>query len=173
MPASLYDVSIKTYLQILPALIGLIDKAQAHAAENGLDDSDMLSAKLAPDMWAFSKQVFQAVSHSLGTIKGLKAGEYSPNVAVTPSGYAGLRQHVKDAIDELRALDPAEVNALEHGEMTFVFGETRLPFTPMDYVLSFGLPNFYFHATTAYAILRNQGLPVGKMDFLGQLRLKA
>lgn len=172
MAASLYDVSVKTYQQLLPAMVGLIDKAEAHAREAGLNEDAVLGAKLANDMWPFAKQMMQVVAHSEGAMKGLAAGEFSPDMTSAPRGFAALRERVQQALDLVAALDPAKVNALEDGNMTFVFGEHRMPFTPTDYILSFALPNFYFHATAAYAILRNLGVPVGKMDFLGPLRMK-
>ncbi len=79
---------------------------------------------------------------------------------------------VADARAALRALTPDEVNALEGGDIVFHLGEAKLPFTTVGYILSFSLPNFHFHATTAYDILRTKGVPLGKRHYLGQLRMK-
>jgi hypothetical protein len=86
--------------------------------------------------------------------------------------YDGLRTLIADTLKGLRNLDPAEVNALQGRAIIFQLRDRQLPFTAEDFMLSFSLPNFYFHATTAYDILRTKGVPLGKRDFLGQLRLK-
>jgi len=86
--------------------------------------------------------------------------------------YAGLQKLVADARDELAALSPDEVNALEGRDVVFQIGERKLPFTAEGFLLSFSTPNLHFHATTAYDILRGKGVPLGKRDYMGQLRLK-
>jgi uncharacterized protein len=93
---------------------------------------------------------------------------------VTPGiDYAGLQAQVKDARDELAALTPDAVNSLVGRDVTFKLGDRALPFTAEGFLMSFSLPNFFFHATTAYDILRNKGVPLGKRDFIGRLKLKA
>ena len=89
-----------------------------------------------------------------------------------PLSYSDLQKLVTDAQGKLEALKPDEVNALEGKDVAFQFGETKIPFTAETFVLSFSLPNFHFHATTAYDILRSRGVPVGKRDYMGRLRIK-
>jgi hypothetical protein len=173
MPFSLYHASVGAYLQILPSVAGLVAKAEAHCAENGLPADALTGARLADDMWPFAKQVSESVHHSAKAIAGLRAGVFGPELDPAPLDFAELHAMVADARAMLEAVDPAEIDGMEGRDMRFEFGERRMPFTAEDFLLTFSLPNFYFHSSTAYAILRNQGLAVGKMDYLGKLRLKA
>jgi len=170
---SLHAISVGTYLQILPALSGMIDKAEAFCREAGSEGSAMAEACLAADMWPFAKQVTSAVHHSAGTIRGLRLGELAPELEPAPLDLPVLRQLVIDAIAFLQSVTPAEIDAMMGRDMRFALGSRRMDFTAEDFILTFSLPNFYFHASTAYGVLRNQGVPLGKADFLGQLRLKS
>ena len=96
----------------------------------------------------------------------------TPPPPMPKHGYAGLVQQLADARAALEAVTPAEVEALSGRDMTFAMGELKIPFTVETFLLSFSLPNFYFHAATAYDILRAQGVPLGKRDFLGRMRIK-
>ena len=87
--------------------------------------------------------------------------------------FAGLQKQVSEAREELQKLKPDEVNGLAGKDMVFQMRDNKLPFTAEGFLLSFSLPNFYFHATTAYDILRSKGVPLGKRDFLGRLRMKS
>ena len=172
MPFSLYHASVGAYLQILPSIAGLVAKAEAHCAEHGLPAEALTGARLADDMWPFAKQVWECEHHSLRAIEGLRAGVFGPDLGTAPSDFAALHSHIAEAIAKLQAVDPAEIDGMMGQDMRFEFGERRMPFTAEDFILTFSLPNFFFHATAAYAILRNQGLKVGKLDYLGRPRLK-
>ncbi len=172
MTISLFEASVGNYLQGLPPLAALVEKAETYCKDKGLPDTALTEARLAPDMWVFAKQVTSTVHHSAGTVAALKTGVFRPDIAPPPTSFAPLKALVADAIESLQSASPDEINALAGGDMLFVFGERRMPFTAENFVLSFSLPNFYFHCTAAYAVLRNQGLPVGKMDFIGMPRLK-
>lgn len=172
MPVSLYSATIGTFLQILPSVAGLIDKADEHCRAQGLAPEDLANAKLAPDMWPFAKQVMLSTFHSVGAIAGVRAGVFSPSLEPAPLDFPALRQSVGDALAELKAIDAAEIESFIGRDMRFEFGTRRMDFTAEDFLLSFSLPNFYFHAATAYDVLRNQGLPLGKLDFIGRVRLK-
>jgi hypothetical protein len=111
--------------------------------------------------------------HSAGAIEGVKKGAFSPPSEQRPLNYVELQGLVADAREQLGKLTAAEVNALEGGDMTFQIRDFKLPFTAEGFLMSFSMPNFYFHATTAYDILRSKGVPLGKRDFMGQLRVKA
>jgi hypothetical protein len=100
-------------------------------------------------------------------------GVFNPPTGATDLDYAGLQELVTQARDALAALKPDAVNALVGRDVTFQLGDRKLPFTVEGFLMSFSLPNFYFHATTAYDILRHQGVPLGKRDFMGRLRMKA
>jgi hypothetical protein len=173
VPFSLYHASVGTYLQILPSIDGLLAKAEVYCAECGLPDEKVTGASLAPDMWPFARQVHVAVSHSAGAIAGLRAGKFAPNHDSPPMDFASLRKLVREAVSTLEVIDPAEINAMMGRDMLFEIGERRMPFTAEDFILTFSLPNFYFHCMIAYSLLRSLGVPVGKLDYLGKLRLKA
>jgi hypothetical protein len=173
MPISLHDAAVGHYLQILPAIIGLVDTAEAHCRAAGGGDTALTQCKLADDMWDFAKQITSVAHHSAGAIAGLRVGEFGPDFAPAPTDFAALRTRLTDALAELKALDPAELESMIGRDMCFKIGDFRRDFTAENFLLTFSVPNFYFHATTAYAILRHQGVPVGKRDFLGEMRLKA
>jgi uncharacterized protein len=173
MPFSLYHASVGAYLQILPSVAGLIDKAEAHCREHGLPDEALTGAAIAPDMWPFAKQVTESAHHSSRAVIGLRAGVFGPEIEPAPLDFASLRKEIADARAMLEAVEPAEIDGLTGRDMRFQFGERHMDFTAEDFILTFSLPNFYFHSAAAYNVLRMKGLPVGKMDFLGKLRLKA
>ncbi len=172
MAVSLHTASVGTFLQVLPSIAGLIDKAEAHCKENGLGDEALTGATLADDMWPLAKQITSVVQHSAGTIAALKSKVIGPDMTPAPQNFTALRQRVTDGMAMLQAVDPAELEALSGGDMCFQIGERRMEFTAEDFLLTFSLPNFYFHATAAYAILRAKGLKIGKMDFMGRPRMK-
>jgi hypothetical protein len=168
MPISLYDAVVPSNLQILRAVDALLTKAEAFSAEHGRAEGDLIDARLAPDMLPFGYQVKSCVAHSTGAVAGVRAGLFEPDLTPWPTDFAGLHAAIQGAIAELSAMDAAEFEALGENDTLFAFGEMKLPFTGASFLLSFSQPNFYFHATTAYAILRHNGVPLGKMDFLGR-----
>lgn len=172
MTLSLYSAVVPNYIQILGAVAGLLDKAEAHCAETGCAPDDLLKAKLADDMLPFGYQVKSCAAHSIGAIEGVRAGLFSPDLNPWPTTFDGLREAVAKALVAVQALTPDEVNGFVGQDMAFQFGETKMPFTAEDFLLSFSQPNFYFHATTAYDILRHKGVKLGKRDFMGRPRLK-
>ena len=172
MSFSLYDATIPSNLQILRALDTLLDKAEAFCREGGHEPDAILGAKLADDMLPFGYQVKSCVAHSVGAVEATRAGSFSPDMKPWPDSFAGLHAAVRGAIEALETLDPADVDALVDSDTEFRFGETAMPFTGANFLLSFSQPNFYFHATTAYAILRAKGVKIGKRDFLGMPRMK-
>jgi uncharacterized protein len=172
MSLSLHTAVVQTYQQILPSVAGLVDKAEAHCKENGLDAAALTEQKLADDMWPFAKQVFECGHHSSRAIEGVRAGVFGPEIQPVASDFASLKKEISEVMDIVNAVEPGELDAIAERDMLFKFGDREMPYTVSDFLLSFSLPNFYFHATTAYDILRNQGLKIGKMDFLGRPRLK-
>jgi hypothetical protein len=116
--------------------------------------------------------VKSTVVHSAGALQSLAKGVFSPDLTPPPETFAALKQKVAEALSALDAFTPAQINAYEGKDMRFEFKDFKLPFTAENFLTSFSMPNFYFHATTAYDILRHKGVNVGKRDFTGQLRLK-
>lgn len=172
MSSSIHSATVGAYLQILPQIAQLIDKAEAHCRERNLPPSALLDARLAPDMWTFAKQVMCTVQHSAGAIEALRSGRTGPDMTDPPGDFASLRKPVDAGIALLQGVTPGEVDKSAGRDILFEFGSGRMEFVAEDYLLSFAVPNFYFHATSAYAVLRNQGLPIGKRDFLGRTRIK-
>ncbi len=102
----------------------------------------------------------------------MKKGEFAPPPEIPAHGYKAMQKMVADTRAALQQLDPGEVNACEGKDVIFKFRSFEMPFTAENFLMSFSLPNFYFHATTAYDILRNKGVPLGKRDYMGQMRMK-
>ena len=173
MTFSLYDAVVPSNIQILGAIDALLDKAEKFCAEHDRAASDLIDARLAPDMLPFGYQVKSCAAHSMGGIEGAQAGQFFPDMKPWPTDFDGLHLAIRSAIESLKGLGREAVDALLDADTQFVFGETRLPFTGANFLLSFSQPNFYFHATTAYAILRAQGVKIGKRDFIGIPRVKA
>jgi hypothetical protein len=173
MSTSLYDLSVVSFLQTLGAVSGYLEKGRAHFAAAGTDPNEVVETRLFPDMLPFRFQVQAVAHHSLGAIEGVKKGQFGPPTNLQPLDYAGLQQFVADTREALQRVQPAEVNALEGREVTFQIRDLKLPFTAENFLMSFSLPNFHFHATTAYDILRAKGVPIGKRDYLGQMRMKS
>jgi hypothetical protein len=172
MALSLYEVTVPSFTQILGSVSGLLDKAEAHCADKGMSPAACISARLFEDMAPLSFQVSQTVAHSAGALEAVQVGVFSPSMTPPPDSFAGLKATVADGLTRLARFTPADINALEGRDMRFEFKERVLPFTAQNFLLSFSMPNFYFHATTAYDILRHNGVAIGKRDFIGQPRLK-
>lgn len=133
---------------------------------------DLLDAQLAEDMWPLSLQFRSSWSHSADAIDSALTGKRDVDYTEPPADFGYLRQRIGDAIARLETVKPDDLHRAEGGEVNISAGKHRLKFTAPDYLLHFALPNFYFHCSIAFAILRNQGLEIGKVDFLGPLPLK-
>jgi hypothetical protein len=131
-----------------------------------------VEARLAEDMLPLRFQIVSVAHHSLGAIEGMKKSVFSPPGRTEALDYAGLQKLIADAAEGLRKLTREEVEALSGRDMIFQIGDRKVPFTTDNFLLSFSLPNFYFHATTAYDLLRTNGVPLGKRDYLGRMRIK-
>jgi hypothetical protein len=174
MAVSLYEATVERYLQTLGAVEGVLEKGAAHCAEAGTDPTELVSTRLYPDMLPLAFQVWCVEHHSMGAIEGAKAGLFTPPSPIPADmDYAGLQKVVADAREKLGKVSVDEVNALEGRDMVFQIGERKMPFQAEGFLLSFSLPNFFFHSTTAYDILRSKGVKLGKRDFMGALRMKA
>jgi uncharacterized protein len=172
MAFSLYDATVANYLQTLGALGGVLERGLAYCQEKSVNPQEFVDCRLAHDMLPLRFQVISACHHSLGAIEGAKAGLFTPPKPNDGLDYPGLQRLVTETITKLQALSREEVNALEGGDVVFQLGERRMPFVTQDFLMSFSLPNFYFHATTAYDLLRIKGVALGKRDFLGRPRIK-
>ncbi len=173
MTFSLHAATIPSQLQMLGAVAGLIGKAAAFCTERGLAPDDIIKARLAKDMLPFAYQVKSTAVHSLGAIEGVRRGSFSPDLSTPPGDFAGLAARISETIAALRAIDPGEVDGFIGRDVRFSAGERQVDFAAEEFLLSFSQPNFYFHAATAYDILRWKGVPLAKRDFMGRPRTKA
>jgi hypothetical protein len=172
MTTSLYDLSVASYLQTVGAVERFLEKSRAHFVAEGSHPNDLVTHRLYDNMAPLSFQVVSVAHHSIGAIEGVKRGLFGPPTATQPTDYAGLQAMVAKTKTALEALTAAEVDACAGKNVTFEMGDFKIPFTAETFLLSFSLPNFYFHAATAYDLLRMKGAPLGKRDFLGAMRMK-
>ncbi len=169
---SLYDATVTNYLQILGAVGGFLDKGLVHFKEKGIDPAEVVETRLAPDMWPLRAQVVSVAHHSRGALQAARDGEFVPPNTKGDLDYAALQALVAKARTEISAMTREDVDGLMGRDVIFKIGDRTLPFTAEGFLMSFSLPNFFFHATTAYGILRHKGVPLGKRDFMGRLTLK-
>ena len=168
MPLSLHAALVPSWLQLLNSGKGWLDKA----ADHDMSEADLLDARLIDDMMPFTYQVKAMAIHSQGAIEAVREGVFSPDFnAPSITSLNGLREKLDGAIAFLQGLGEDELEGMVGQPMRFEIGPKRLDFTAENFLLSFSQPNFYFHATTAYGILRAKGVNVGKLDYLGALRI--
>ena len=173
MAISLYDLTVPTYLQILGAAEGFLAKGAAHFAEKKIDPKEIVETRLFPDMLPFRFQVVAMAHHSAAALRGAKSGQSAPPSQVPDYDYAALQNLVKETREAVQQVKPEDVNSCEGKDVVFKVRDITLPFVAESFLMSFALPNFYFHATTAYDILRMKGVPLGKRDFMGRMRMKS
>lgn len=172
MGIPLYDVTVLGFVQTVSAIEGVLQRGLAHCKERGIDTNEIVETRLHPDMLPFRFQVFSIVKNSVGAIESAKAGLFARPPETPALDYAGLQAVLAEASAKLKTYTRDEVNALQGRDMVFHPGEHKMLFTIENFLLSFSIPNFHFHATTAYDILRSKGVPIGKRDYLGRVRAK-
>ncbi len=172
MATSLYDLSVLSFLQTVKAVGAFLDRASRHCAETGTDPDDFVHARLYDDMAPFHFQIEAAWHHSVWGLEAVKTGVFAPPALVGPVPFADLRAMIGKAEAALETFTPDEVNGWAGRELDLQIGPRRLAFTSETLILSFSLPNFHFHAVTAYDILRMRGVPLGKRDYEGRLRTR-
>jgi len=172
MSISLYDLSVPTFLQTVRAMGGFLDRATTHCAETGADPDSFVNSRLFDDMAPFHFQIEAAWHHSVWGVEALKTGAFTPPGLVGPVPFADLRAMIGKAEAALEAFTPEEINACTGKNLDLQIGPRQLAFTAETFILSFSLPNFHFHAVTAYDILRSRGVPIGKRDYEGRLRTR-
>jgi hypothetical protein len=172
MSLTLYDATVTGYIRTLTSVLGVMAKGKAYYADNALDLESIPAERLCGDMLPFAFQINSIVHHSIEAIEGVQSGTFGIPHPMEKTDFASLVDHVEKAIAKLKALKPEEVNGLAGKDVTFVMGETKIPFTAEGFLMSFSIPNFHFHATTTYDILRMKGVALGKRDYLGALDIK-
>jgi uncharacterized protein len=166
MTFSMYEASVPVFKQILTSLSAILEKAEAHAAEKKIDPPALLQARLYPDMFPLVRQVQVACDFAKGASARL-AGVDVPRYDDTEQTFAELRARIATTLAFIDGLPRDGVEASAQRDITTGSGEKAKQFKGQVYLMHYALPHFYFHATTAYAILRHNGVEVGKKDFIG------
>ena len=166
MTLSMYQASVPVFLRGLKNLSGILEKGAANAEERKIDPTVFLTARLAPDMFPLTRQVQIASDHAKGATARL-AGVEVPKFEDLEKSFEELQQRLRRVTEFVQTFDAAKIDGSEEREISLPVGARTLTFSGQTYLLDFALPNFYFHCTTAYAILRHNGVGVGKRDFIG------
>ncbi|MBP7651033.1 MAG: DUF1993 domain-containing protein [Phenylobacterium sp.] len=168
MSISMHQASAGAFVRGLKVLSHLLEKGAAHAAETGIDPSELIEARLAPDMLALAAQV-QRVSDTAKLSGERLSGVAAPKMEDNETTFPQLQARIAKTIAYLEGLPKAEVDAGEDRTIVMNFGTAKPEFSGPDYLFGFALPNFYFHLVTAHDILRHKGVAVGKRDYLGPI----
>ncbi|MFN3859257.1 MAG: DUF1993 family protein [Caulobacter sp.] len=169
MSLALYDVSIPLYINGLQNLLAIIDKSRAHAGEA---IEGWLEARLIADMHPLARQI-QMVSDAAKGGAARLAGQEPPSMPDTETTLDELRARLEKTLAFVESIRPDQVNGREGETVELKFPNGSMSFTAKDFLLNFSLPNFYFHLVTTYGLLRKEGAPIGKMDFLAGARQPA
>jgi hypothetical protein len=166
MSFSIYDASIPPMTRMFESLAKILDKAVSQAKEQNIELTTLLEARLAPDMIPFSGQIQIASDTAKGCAARL-AGVEAPSFADTEKTFPELQERIAKTIAYLKSIGPEKLAGAETRTIVMKFPTGEMKFTGQDYLTQFALPNFYFHATTAYGLLRHKGIQLGKRDYLG------
>ena len=166
MATDLHALTAPVFVRALNNLDKILDKARAFAAEKGIDEQELLEARLIGDMGNLISQIQRASDSSKGCMVRLGGVE---NVAMedNETTFDDLKARIAKTIEFVKSVPADAINGKEDAEILLKFPDGELKFAGRDYLLGFVHPNFYFHVTTAYALLRMKGVPIGKRDFLG------
>eukprot|EP01037_Dinobryon_pediforme_P006251 gene6251-6319_t len=162
----LYEATISAFTQQLNALSAILDKAAAHAEAKKIDPLVLTSARLAPDMLPLTRQVLIACDFAKNTSGRLAGGEI-PKFADDEKTFEELKARIAKTLGYIAQIDAAKIEAAAGRDIEFTIGPNKMKMEAAAYALRFALPNFYFHSTTAYDILRHNGVELGKRDFMG------
>lgn len=167
MSLTMYQASIPAFVRMLGNLSAILDKAAAHAEAKKIDPSIFINARLAPDMFPLSRQVQIATDMVKGCAARL-AGIEVPRYEDTETTFAELQARIAKTKEFLQSVSAQQIDGSENRPITLKFGSRELSFLGQAYLLDFVIPNFHFHLTTAYAILRHNGVEIGKKDYTGE-----
>ncbi|MDO9163044.1 MAG: DUF1993 domain-containing protein [Methylococcaceae bacterium] len=166
MSLTMYQASIPVFVRMLGNLSAILDKAAAHAETKKIDPAIFVNARLAPDMFPLSRQVQIATDMVKGCAARL-AGIEVPSYEDNETTFADLQERITKTVAFLQSVSASQVDGSEDRKITLKFGSKELNFLGQAYLLDFVLPNFHFHLTTTYAILRHNGVEIGKKDYVG------
>ena len=162
----MYQASAPRFANTLKNLSAILDKAKAHAEAKKIDETVLTSSRLYPDMFALARQVQIACDSAKGAVARL-AGVEIPKHEDTEKTFAELKERIAKTLAFIATVKPGQIDGSEEKEIVLKLRGKDVPFKGMQYLLGFAWPNFYFHATTAYGILRHNGVELGKQDFIG------
>ena len=163
----MYQASAPRFAAMLRNLSSLLDKAEAHCAAKKIDPSALTTFRLYPDMFPLTRQVQIACDTAKGAVARL-AGADIPKHEDTEQTFADLKARIAKTVDFIESLKAERIDGTEDKEIVLAMRSGERRFKGMPYLLGFAYPNFYFHITTAYNILRHNGVELGKLDFLGK-----
>jgi hypothetical protein len=166
MAFTIYQASIPVFQRRLLSLSTIIDKAAAFAEARRIDPAVLLNDRLAPDMFPFTRQVQTASDHAKGASARL-AGLEVPRFADTETNFEELKARIAKTLEFIDAIEPSALDGAEDRDVTLMIAGKERTMKGAFYLLNSAMPNFYFHVTTAYAILRHNGVELGKNDFIG------
>ena len=168
MPLGMYQASVPAFLAMLKALTAILDKAEAYAADRNIDPEVLLNWRLTPDMFPLVRQIQIAADFAKGTTARL-AGAEVPKYTDDEKSFAEIKARIAKTVKFVERFSAKDIDGSEDRAITLPVGGQEMLFKGEAYLVRFALPNFYFHATTAYAILRRCGVDIGKHDFLGMV----
>ena len=166
MIISMYQASVPRFVNILTNLCAILDNAQAHVEARKIDPTALTAYRLFPDMLPMTRQVQIACDSAKGAVARL-AGVDIPKHEDTEQTFAALKARIAKTIEFVQSIKPAQLDGTEDKDITLTVGGKDTTFKGMQFLLGRALPNFYFHVTTAYNILRHNGVEIGKRDYLG------
>lgn len=166
MTTAIHKSTIGVMIRQAEALQAIVAKGREHLGD-GADA--FINESLIEDMLPFSFQIRAVCNSSWGNVEAIRAGQAGPPPEMEISSYAQLESLLADTIENLKSVTPEEVDSLLDKDLVFVLGDFKIPFKGLGFLTSFALPNFYFHTTTAYNLLRRKGVEIGKRDFLGAM----
>ena len=166
MPFTIYDASIPPMIRSLENLSKIMDKAVGQAKAEDKPLSSLLEARFAPDMHPFTRQIQIASDAAKGAAARL-SGVEAPSMPDTETTFPELKQRIAKTIDFLKSVSASKMAGAEEREIVMKFPQGEMKFSGRDFLTGFALPNFFFHVTTAYDLLRHKGITIGKMDYLG------
>jgi hypothetical protein len=166
MSLTIHQASVPALLRTLGAMSKIIDKAAAQCEARKIDPAVLLNSRLAPDMHAFTRQI-QIMTDQVKGLAARLTGSDIPSWPDTEASFGELKARIAKAVDYLQSFGADKFDGAETREVVLKTGQGELKFTGTEYVFGFMFPNFYFHAATAYDILRHNGIEIGKRDFLG------
>ena len=166
MHISMYQASAPRFANMLNNLAGILDKAAAHAEARKIDPRVLTGSRLYPDMFPLARQVQIACDNAKGAVARL-AGVEIPKHEDTEQSIDELKLRVAKTVEFVNSIEPAQIDGTEDKDIHLKLGKMDVTWKGMQYLLGFALPNFYFHVITAYAILRHNGVELGKRDYIG------